>query len=59
MNKFICRLTGGHRYRASNLEIEDPNPKSDSLFIVNVCEKCGSEIRLEFSKDALSSEDVL
>lgn len=41
MNKIMCFLTGGHRYKASNLQ-----SNIDDTYIVhftNFCVKCGKE----------------
>jgi len=41
MNKFLCKLTGGHKYKAATLETK---LFSNGLVgFSNVCSKCGEE----------------
>lgn len=40
MNKICCFLTGGHKYKSSDLECKfDDN--DDTVKFINYCDKCG------------------
>lgn len=41
MNKFLCKLTGGHKYKAATLETK--KFKNGLVGFRNVCCKCGEE----------------
>lgn len=56
MNKFFCRLTGGHKYSTVTL-VSYYCPLDDTFYFGNSCEKCG-----EFNKwdvPAVCIEDEL
>lgn len=40
MNKFFCRITGGHKYSAVML-VSYYCPFDDTFYFGNSCEKCG------------------
>ena len=44
MNKFLCMITGGHRYKDSNLESKYLTDEKGTL-LTNKCIKCGTENR--------------
>jgi hypothetical protein len=40
MNKICCFLTGGHKYKSSDLECKFED-KDDTVRFINQCDKCG------------------
>ena len=40
MNKVCCFLTGGHRYKATGLEVKFDDDE-DVVIFANHCDKCG------------------
>ena len=49
MNKFFCKLSGGHRYADANTIVKY-DPISRNIFIANHCIKCGAKYCVHFEE---------
>lgn len=52
MNKFLCCLTGGHRYSDANL-ISIYLPDKKELRFINPCAKCGKAYTITIPEESL------
>ena len=41
MNKFMCFLTGGHKYSDANMKTETAPDDNNIVVLTNPCVKCG------------------
>lgn len=41
MNKFMCFLTGGHKYSDANMKTETSPDDNNIVVLTNPCVKCG------------------
>lgn len=57
MNKIICLLTGGHRYKDKNI-ITRPTLYKDYVILHNKCVKCGKVIEFDFCVGKYVREEI-
>ena len=57
MNRFLCLLSGGHRYEDKNLKAKTVG---EECVITNVCIKCGNKYETHLLwKDILRVEELM
>ena len=58
MNKFICFLTGGHRYADKNIKAETIPDDTKHIILSNECVKCGAVSAFIMNVDAQIKHDI-
>ena len=52
MNELCCFITGGHKYKSSDLECKfDDN--EDTVVFINYCDKCGKIYKVSIPQSSI------
>lgn len=58
MNRFLCFLTGGHKYRDSNMTAQTTPDDFNTVTLSNPCIKCGTLSIFQMNVGAVLSKDL-
>lgn len=59
MNRIMCFLTGGHRYRGENIETATHPHHSGWVLLSNRCVKCGKRVAFALDVDCQIKLDLI